>query len=443
MPQVVWKSKEEKEYEWGFAKQRLTLNGKLLPNGTKLSRLDYPRDLQHSFMIIDNKIIAISGKGIYLGEGFYGQTKLAEDEKGNLIALKIVRNNEYNTKLDNEAQIANDLGVSGQHVIQYIGLKPYKHYIAYQYLGITLNKYLNINPELSLDKRFHLCLKLSIALYQLHTGKTSKSKIKYNHNDIHLNNIVVDEHDEPHFIDYGYASLLQKETIDIPDLLQLFYLPKETRTETDRWILEKENYKTLCKQLNYNPELRENTRPLLFTFALNTSQQIPTALDVAEALIIDWLQLDINQKILAKLSPDKRFETVQILNSVSGMISTLCTKLYGLLDQDSHLIKHTKNFLFYRLMYIPEAKWVDSIEVLTKNISPQDARALHRSIYDIEQEMDKARETLKIKKSCNDQEEPGVHNVSRFNFFPEAQPPEKKIRTDLEAANILYQLGEI
>jgi len=39
MPGLLWSS-EEKEHEWAFAKKKLTLDGKLLSNGTKLRRKD-------------------------------------------------------------------------------------------------------------------------------------------------------------------------------------------------------------------------------------------------------------------------------------------------------------------------------------------------------------------------------------------------------------------
>src|SRR5690349_1045102 len=102
MPGILWDS-EEKKHEWSFAKEKLTLNGTLLPNGTKLRRKDYPEELKHSFMVINDRIIALSGKGIHLGKGREAHTKLAEDEVGNLIALKIIINKGW---LGSESQIA-------------------------------------------------------------------------------------------------------------------------------------------------------------------------------------------------------------------------------------------------------------------------------------------------------------------------------------------------
>jgi len=94
MSGFVWGSSEEKIREWNFAKEKLTQNGNLLPDGTKLRRNDYPKDLNHSFMVMDGQIIAISGKGLYLGSGLNGSAKLAEDETGRLLALKIITNDD-------------------------------------------------------------------------------------------------------------------------------------------------------------------------------------------------------------------------------------------------------------------------------------------------------------------------------------------------------------
>ena len=90
MPGILWASAEEREREWLLTKEKLSSHGKLLPNGTKLRRKDYPETLNHSFMVMDDRIIALSGKGIHLGKGRNAHAKLAEYEGGNLIALKII-----------------------------------------------------------------------------------------------------------------------------------------------------------------------------------------------------------------------------------------------------------------------------------------------------------------------------------------------------------------
>lgn len=120
MPGVVWSSSEEKAREWAYAKEKLTLDGKLLPDGTKLRRKDPDTDLRHSFMVMDDRIVVLSGEGVHLGTGEFGHAKLAEDLKGDLFALKVIKDDKSDDVVAqlaiDEAQIANDLGIAGQCV---------------------------------------------------------------------------------------------------------------------------------------------------------------------------------------------------------------------------------------------------------------------------------------------------------------------------------------
>lgn len=205
MPEIEW-SVEERAFEWDFAKKILMPEGRLLPDGNKLRRKDYPGILNHSFIIIDRQIIAISGKGIYLGAGINGHAKLAEGESGHLIALKVVTNEKEAANSAEESKVAQDLGMAGQRVTRTSRSKknPVKHYIAYQFLGIRLFEYIN-RHKASLDKRYELGIKIALALNEIHTGKKSLSKTPYIHGDIHGKNIVVNEKGTPHLIDYGRA----------------------------------------------------------------------------------------------------------------------------------------------------------------------------------------------------------------------------------------------
>lgn len=229
MPGFLWGSPEEKEREWAFAKAKLIQNGELLPNGTKLRRKDYPENLTHSFMIIDDRIIAMSGKRIYLGEGAYSHAKLAEDEVGHLIALKIITKSSSRSNGIIESHIASDLGIAGKSVTRTSHIT--KQYIAYQYLGISLLDYIR-SKSLSLDKCYELCIKISLALHDIHTGRKAKSKTMYVHNDIHCENLVIDNQEEPHFIDFGLASQPSNGSIekDTLHLLLLFFTPVKDRS---------------------------------------------------------------------------------------------------------------------------------------------------------------------------------------------------------------------
>jgi len=192
-------------------------------------------------MVIDNRIISFSGKGIHLGRGREAHTKLAEDEVGNLIALKIIINKGW---LESESQIAYDLGIAGQQTTRKSNLKePYtKQYIPYQYLGTLLFDYLYQNKSLSLDTRYELCIKTSLALHDIHTGRKAKSKKSYSHGDIHWGNLVIDDQNEIHFIDFGSAFKTNPQyehRNDIVQMLLLFFTPEKDRNyRHENWIFD-------------------------------------------------------------------------------------------------------------------------------------------------------------------------------------------------------------
>ena len=117
MVRFLWQSAEDRERQWIFAKEKLSHNGSLLSDGSKLRRKDYPDNLNHSFMIIDGQILALSEKGVYLGQGRFAHAKLAENEVGHLYALKIITDlSESDSSV--ESIVAQDLGMAGQRVIR-------------------------------------------------------------------------------------------------------------------------------------------------------------------------------------------------------------------------------------------------------------------------------------------------------------------------------------
>ena len=104
--------------------------------------------MKHSFLVIEDQIIALSGKGIYLGEGQEGKVKLAENETGNLYALKITDRDKKR-----ESYIANDLGIAGKCTLRKNNaFDQQKYYILYQYLGIPLSKYIREHKDLNGDR---------------------------------------------------------------------------------------------------------------------------------------------------------------------------------------------------------------------------------------------------------------------------------------------------
>ena len=217
---IAWESPQEKAREWQLAKEKLCPDGKLAPNGTKLGRNEIASTLRHSFMVLDNRIIAISGQGIYLGNGAFSNVKLAEDEYRQLIALKIIV--KYDS-LETDDNVAFDCGLAGV-LTQRIGST--KLYIAYQYLGISLLEYLRFQ-KISLDHCYELGIKAAIALYKLHRGKHTKSGKPIAHNDVSLKNMVINQLGELNFIDYERAesNAPHYHNNDIQKLLEILSSP--------------------------------------------------------------------------------------------------------------------------------------------------------------------------------------------------------------------------
>lgn len=234
MISIAW-NPDEKTREWAFAKEKLIQDGQLLPNGTKLRRKDYPNDLNHSFMVMDGRIFAMAGKGNYLAKSRDSHAKIAEDEAGHGYVLKIITKDHGGSNSLTESIVASDLGIAGNRV-----RRNNKAYIVYRYLGRELLDYLRENQSLSLDKRYELAIKVSLALHDIHSGNKAKSKKSYEHNDIHWGNITIDEQNQPHFIDFGKASRHNPKypiQSDIERMLLLFYTPPKDRDDRhEDWI---------------------------------------------------------------------------------------------------------------------------------------------------------------------------------------------------------------
>jgi hypothetical protein len=211
-----WSSSEIKKKEWDYAKKKLSPNGKLLPDGTKLRRKSSENMLEHSFIIIDQTILAMAPRRDYLGEGASAKAKLGEDEDGGLWAIKIRRigqNNQHRVVPDspgNEEKIAFDLSkalkatnrMKSSYLAGFFGDKQGKHYLATVFLGQTLDKYLK-EQQLSDDQRYALAIKITGAVHALHSGEHSKNGLKYMHGDLNSGNITIDAKGDVHLIDHG------------------------------------------------------------------------------------------------------------------------------------------------------------------------------------------------------------------------------------------------
>lgn len=200
-PRLRWISQEERQREWRLAREALSNDvGALKPSGTKFSRKE--SGLTHSFIVLNYDLFAISrpSEGKIFGRGSTGYVRWIENESGKLFALKIQPYIDYD-----EAYIAYDLRVAEPHAIRkrqgFIKL-----YIPYLYLGLSLKQF----PQLlNLEQTLDLCIEITLKFHELHQGSTSRSHRGYLHRDVHFGNIVVDDMNHPHLIDFGHAILFE------------------------------------------------------------------------------------------------------------------------------------------------------------------------------------------------------------------------------------------
>ena len=223
MSDLNWDSPTQRQHEWAYANQRLNRS----PNGTKLRRKDHPQ-IEHSFIVIDGKILAMAPRGEYIGRGSFGRAKLCEEEDGKLWAVKISALQKNNLNIQkiqqNEESIVNDLGLGLKAITRtpyfcFFGSKEPKHYLAMQYLGKSL---LNVQTQDFSDlQRYDLALKMLGALKKLHSGSQSKIDRQYVHGDIALRNFTIDDHGTVHLIDFGLSRYPSTVELDIHS--DLFY----------------------------------------------------------------------------------------------------------------------------------------------------------------------------------------------------------------------------
>lgn len=243
----LWSSSAERIAEWDYAKKQLAPHGTLLAHGTKLRRKDpfenlENRSLNHSFIIVNERIIAMAPQGKYLGEGMSGRVKLGQDEQGGVWAIKISKGSGTISK--KEADTTNDLG---QGLVEFS--RNNKCYLTTVYLGITLKEYLKTHPSLTDIERLQLAVNLLKELRDLHQGNRSQNGHCILHGDFsHPNNIVIDSDGKPHFIDFGRSRRLNDlEPIDAFNEVE--YEVSKLIQVSFPWILN-------SRMLNLNPEMK-------------------------------------------------------------------------------------------------------------------------------------------------------------------------------------------
>lgn len=283
---IEWQSNTIRESEWALANEKLSTQGIMLPDGSKLRRED--SGLEHSFVVVGGKILAMSGKGVYLGSGGVGVVKIAEDQQGKMYALKIVVEEKRNEFSPREGRIAFELGVALPETSR-MSKTTLKYYIAYEYLGISLRSYLNDNP-LTEDKSYELGIKITLALHAFHVGKKSKlSGTRYTHQDVHFKNFTIDDLGNVHVIDFGSSSSFHRNGV-LSYLLQY----RETISFSQK---QEDDLKRLKRHLSlssntnvFSQEMLANNQKLLHLFS--TSNSIHSALELATKLTFLRFRLD-------------------------------------------------------------------------------------------------------------------------------------------------------
>jgi len=227
MKNFEWGTDKARCKEWAYAKKRLAF----CSNGTKLRRKDHSK-LEHSFIIIDGKIMAMGRDMEHLGEGCFGVVKLCQEENGALWAVKIspIRAKRENFfQLKQEENTVNDLNIGLKATTRkrrnfFFQLEHPKHYLAMQYLGESLEDYL-ASRVLSELECYDLAVKILSAVQLLHSGAQSREHKQYTHNDLALRNLTIDEQGNVHLIDFGLSHHPMNDdlNIDLADPLVVYH----------------------------------------------------------------------------------------------------------------------------------------------------------------------------------------------------------------------------
>lgn len=163
--------------------------------------------LTNSLIKLNDKIYQIQ-KGVdgFIGKGSFGKVKFAYDiNSHNLEVLKIESKNEDHQKNETAALI--DLGLTIGKVQR---REKGKYYTPMPYLGQNLKTYLKKHTPTT-NERLTLAISLCHQIYNLHSGRLSKTLTTYAHRDIKPENVVIDDSKNIHLVDYGFVTKGAKE----------------------------------------------------------------------------------------------------------------------------------------------------------------------------------------------------------------------------------------
>ncbi|OGV25581.1 MAG: hypothetical protein A3F18_08240 [Legionellales bacterium RIFCSPHIGHO2_12_FULL_37_14] len=192
----------------------------------KYSRKD--SKLANSYIADENQsIYRITNKSSLrhqIGEGAFGRVKGIENDANSskyVIKIQKIHNQKQLENASYEAKINLDFGVAKSNLIikPWVDItcpliKKYKVYQVMHDLGVKLSDIINIRKEPSsleekqktLLEEVTRAIELCTLVDDAHSGKATHSKTGYAIKDIKPDNILVDENDKLHLIDFGCAS---------------------------------------------------------------------------------------------------------------------------------------------------------------------------------------------------------------------------------------------
>lgn len=289
--------------------------------------------LEHSFIKIPNGIILMlannqEGKIIdndeghvtklganVIGEGGFGRVKYAINEHGELYAVKII---EFTSPLcvKPEAEINEEMGYGFAEIIIRPESKGHKTYIVMKYLGEPLCAILEKKHITTLNDRLDLTIQAWIEIYHI-------NQHGYTHRNISLQNMVVDDQNTLHIIDYGLMGS-NKDNRDVRALIEIL----------DATLL---------------PELSDPLRAYM-----NSHKQEATSLFSAAAFILyqskgasltfeDLNVLTKNpveqESLISKFKQERQHKTLQATQAINNTHQTYSSKFFQNHEKD-FLIEH-------------------------------------------------------------------------------------------------------
>lgn len=263
-----------------------------------------------------------------LAQGSAGKVYEAFDTTGQRYAIKFSSNiNNDLSKAQKEAKFLQELNLLSAHAFSYTENDMLTHVTPMNYLGSTLEDYLQTHPDLCLDQRYQLAIELCNIVATLHRQGIA-------HGDIKPSNIIIDEQNKLHLIDFECATRnmsskesydstkmymapssmqLTRQQADIVALMRTLYLdeqfltastlsPSYDRKEDDLYIFKLTDKK-------FSQDIQEKIKPLLSTSGQNDNGATLSAKQfIATLLSIFTLQA----KLLVNSDPEKAIRNLTL-----------------------------------------------------------------------------------------------------------------------------------